>query len=69
MSFAHKVKEKTQPNTLIDLLNQLLANTIDFKLPPDSIREEDPTLAPIARMASEGALATAVSPKAASFDS
>jgi starvation-inducible DNA-binding protein len=32
MSFAHKIKEKTQPDTLTDLLNQLLANMIDFKL-------------------------------------
>lgn len=32
MSFAHKPKEKARPNTLTNLLNQLLANSIDFKL-------------------------------------
>jgi starvation-inducible DNA-binding protein len=32
MPFAHKLKEASQPETIIALLNQLLANTIDFKL-------------------------------------
>ncbi|MBI3440213.1 MAG: DNA starvation/stationary phase protection protein Dps [Proteobacteria bacterium] len=32
MSFAHKIKKQTQPNTLIAVLNHLLASTIDFKL-------------------------------------
>lgn len=32
MPLAHKVKEKTQPNAVSDLLEQLLANAIDVKL-------------------------------------
>ena len=32
MSTAHKLKTKTQPDTLIALLNQSLANTIDVRL-------------------------------------
>lgn len=32
MPLAHKLKEAPQPTAIIALLNQLLANTIDFKL-------------------------------------
>jgi len=32
MTLAHRIKENAQPATLIALLNQLLANTIDCKL-------------------------------------
>ena len=32
MALAHKLKEAPQPTAIIALLNQLLANTIDFKL-------------------------------------
>ncbi len=38
MPLAHKLKEAPQPATLIALLNQLLANTIDFISFPPSRR-------------------------------